>query len=86
MRNNNDSEVKYGILALLTGFTLYLILTGLLALWTERNLEYVGRLINGANSLKVVDIPYWLAFLVQFVFSAVVLVFNVICEILRYFI
>ena len=32
MRNNNDSEVKYGILALLTGFTLYLILTGLLAL------------------------------------------------------
>jgi len=63
-----------------------LIFTGLFTLWTERNLEYVGRLINGTNSLKVVDTPYWLAFLVQFLFSAVALVFNVICEILRYFI
>lgn len=71
---------------LLFAFVIYTIIASLLALWTERNLEYVGRLINGANSLKVVDIPYWLAFLVQFVFSAVMLVFNIICEILRYFI
>lgn len=59
--------------------TIYLVAVGLLALWTERSLEYV--LTHYAH--HVVQVPYWWAFVVQLFASPITVPFDFIVELIR---
>ena len=52
----------------------------LMALWTERNLEYYLSLFKGVE----VDLPYWLCFVITGLFNVVALGFNVLAEVIKY--
>jgi len=75
------------------GFTLVELLIGLaiiglialfpvLAIWTDRSLEFWASYIKH----QPVIIPYWLSLIVTIIGNAVIVGFNVISEVLRYFI
>ena len=54
-------------------------IVSVLALWTERNLEFYFTYFKGQE----VDIPYWMALLVTIVLNGIIFVANVIGELLR---
>lgn len=68
--------MTYLILAIVAA---YLTVTSLLALWTDRSLEFALTLITG----NVVDVPYALSWAVQFILSPVMLMFNLVSEVVR---
>lgn len=68
-------------LAVFLALSVYAAIAGLLALWTERSIQFfVDTWGNGQ------DVPYWVAFLATFFLNGIGLAFNVITEIVRLFV
>lgn len=68
---------------LVIGFMIILLplIIFLLSLWTDGNLEYGLALLKG----HAVLVPYWLSLVITIVFSAVIMPFNIIMEIIKLF-
>jgi Ca2+/Na+ antiporter len=75
--------IVYGAVFGVIGFmiALYLGIVALLALWTDRNLDFWATYVKGVE----VDVPYWVAFIVS-IFAPLAVLGNVISEVVRYFV
>ena len=67
-----------GCVVVLFSLLIYFAIVGLIALWTDRSLDYVVSELKD----KQTDVPYWLAFLVSLLAPAILL-FNVVVEVIR---
>lgn len=59
----------------------YLAIIGLMTLWTDRNLDHWATMARETET----DVPLWLSFLVTLLLSPLVLGFNIISELARFF-
>ena len=64
---------------ILVGLAVYLPISALVGLWTDRNLDFFLTLLKG----EVVNVPYWLSFLVTLFLNAVIVGLNLIAEVVR---
>lgn len=62
-------------------FAIYMGFIALIALWTDRNLDFWVSHIKGED----VNVPYWLSFLVS-LFAPATIVGNILAEIARFFV
>lgn len=65
--------------------TLLFGIIGLLAMWTQRSIDFIYLYFNH-GSMVVHHIPYWLALVATIVLNGVALLFNVVVEIVRVFV
>lgn len=74
--NNNDSTgcVIVSALLLIALVPLYYFIS-----WTDGNLEYAVSYLKGRD----IEIPFWISAVVSIIGSAVVFVFNIVCEIIK---
>ncbi len=81
------SKVKFGKMnieandtkGLIFGLVILMSLFGLLALWTDRTLEFWLTQMSD----QAVNVPYWLSFLLTLLLNGGILLANVVSEILR---
>lgn len=52
----------------------------LLAMWTDRSLEFICFYAKGYE----VEIPYWISFIITIFLNGIIIIFNIIVEILRH--
>ena len=74
MKNENEVLIGVGI-----GLVFVTLFVGLLALWTDRSLDFWCTYIKGSE----VNVPYWLSLIVTLVGNGLVVVGNALTEVLR---
>lgn len=79
-KQNMKKETTEKVVVALFALTIIGIITYFFTLWTDRNLDYIVSYFKG----HPVDVPMWLSFLTTVALNAVTLLFNVICEILKF--
>lgn len=68
-----------GIASLMALVFFFIPLMFIIAIWTDRNLEFWLSYLKG----HPVDVPFWMSFIMTLVLNGVALALNVVGEILR---